>query len=269
MTSAQGIAYGAVQGLTEFLPVSSSAHLTLLPWFAGWQDPGLGFDVALHVGTLLAVLWYFWRDWWNLAAGAVAGLAGIGKDQESGILFWKIVVASVPAAVVGVALEHKAEEAFRAPVLIAAALAALGALLYWGDRRPQGRVRLESIGWADALWIGVAQAAAIVPGVSRSGVTITAARLRGIGREASARFSFLLSTPVIAGAALLKVRAFLVAAHDPAQLLALGASAFFGFLAISGLIRYVRQRSYLPFVLYRFALATLVIVVALARIGPA
>jgi undecaprenyl-diphosphatase len=269
MTSAQGIGYGAVQGLSEFLPVSSSAHLALLPWFAGWEDPGLGFDVALHVGTLLAVLWYFWRDWWELAQGAVAGLGGSGESRENGLLFWKIVVASIPAAVAGVALEHEAEEAFRAPVLIAAALAALGALLYWGDRRPESRVRLQSIDWMDALWIGAAQAAAIVPGVSRSGVTITAARLRGIGREASARFSFLLSTPVIAGASLLKVRALAAAGHDPAQLLALVASAFFGFLAIGGLIRYVRQRSYLPFVLYRFALAALVIAVALERARPA
>jgi undecaprenyl-diphosphatase len=262
MTNAQGIAYGAVQGLTEFLPVSSSAHLTLLPWFAGWQDPGLGFDVALHVGTLLAVLWYFWRDWWELARGAIAGLVGSGEGREEGLLFWKIVVASTPAAAVGVALEHKAEEAFRAPLLIAVALATLGALLYWGDRRPESRMRVNSIGWRDALWIGAAQAAAIVPGVSRSGVTITAARLRGIGREASARFSFLLSTPVIAGAALLKGRAFVAVGADPAQLLALAASTFFGFLAIGGLIRYVRQRSYLPFVLYRFALAALVIAVA-------
>jgi undecaprenyl-diphosphatase len=265
MTSAQGIAYGAVQGLTEFLPVSSSAHLTLLPWFLGWEDPGLGFDVALHVGTLLAVLWYFWRDWWELVRSAIAGLGGGGQGKESGLLFWKIVVASIPAAVIGVALEHKAEEAFRAPALIAAALASLGALLYWGDRRPESRTRLEAIEWKDALWIGTAQAAAIVPGVSRSGVTITAARLRGIGREASARFSFLLSTPVIAGAAMLKARAFVAAGGDSAQLLALAASTFFGFLAIGGLIRYVRQRSYLPFVLYRFALAALVIAVVLAR----
>jgi undecaprenyl-diphosphatase len=211
------------------------------------------------VGTLIAVLWYFWHDWWELVLGALGG------GGENGTLFWKIVVASIPAAVVGVALEHKAEEAFRAPVLIAGALAALGAALYWGDRRPESRPRIESIDWTDALWIGVAQAAAIVPGVSRSGVTITAARLRGIGREASARFSFLLSTPVIAGAALLKSRALVAAGHDSAQLLALASSALFGFLAISGLIRYVRQRSYLPFVLYRFALAAVVVVVALAR----
>ena len=256
MTYAQGLLYGVVQGLTEFLPVSSSAHLTLMPWLFGWQDPGLGFDVALHVGTLLAVLWYFWRDWWELASGAISSLSSgslVGNDRAA--LFWKIAVASIPAALVGIAFEHAAEEAFRAPLLIAATLAGLGALLYWADQRPSGDDELYAIPWSGALWIGVAQSAAIVPGVSRSGITITAARLLGVGRAAAARFSFLLSTPVIAGAAVLKVKALLLAWHEPAQLLAILASACSGFAAIAGLIRYVRARSYLPFVIYRFILA--------------
>ncbi len=266
MTYGQGILYGAIQGLTEFLPVSSSAHLTLLPWLAGWEDPGLGFDVALHVGTLLAVLWYFWREWWELAIGALDGLRrGRPIANEKASLFWKIAAASVPGAVLGLALEHKAEEAFRAPALIACTLASLGALLYWSDRRPDSSAGVDAIEWSDALWIGLAQAAAIVPGVSRSGVTISVARLRGIGREAAARFSFLLSTPIIAGAAALKSRALLAAGHDPAQLAALVSSAVFGFASIAALIHYVRQRSYLPFVLYRFGLAALVILVLLRR----
>jgi undecaprenyl-diphosphatase len=266
MTHVEGLAYGVVQGLTEFLPVSSSAHLTLLPWLFGWNDPGLGFDVALHVGTLLAVVWYFGRDWWQLALGAFSALrdgAPLGTPKAS--LFWKIAVASVPAAIIGVLLEHWAEEAFRSPALIAVTLSGLGALLYWADRLPAPEADVETIAWHDALWIGVAQAAAIVPGVSRSGVTITAARLRGVGREASARFSFLLSTPVIAGAAVLKLKALVAAGHDPAQFLAIVASAVCGFLAIGGLIRYVRLRSYLPFVVYRFALAALVVGVLVAR----
>ncbi len=266
MTHGQGVVYGAVQGLTEFLPVSSSAHLTLLPWFFGWEDPGLGFDVALHVGTLLAVLWYFWRDWWELSVGALESLRrGVLIADERARLFWKIAAASVPGAVLGLALEHKAEEAFRAPALIAFTLTALGALLYWADRRPESTAGVEAVGWGDALWIGLAQAAAVVPGVSRSGVTISVARLRGIGREAAARFSFLLSTPIIAGAALLKVHALVAAGHDSAQLLGLASSALFGFVSIAALIRYVRQRSYLPFVLYRFLLAALVVAVLIAR----
>ena len=264
MTLAQGIAFGVVQGLTEFLPVSSSAHLTLLPWLLGWEDPGLGFDVALHVGTLFAVLWYFWRDWWELARAAATHLGDPAASPQAQ-LFWKIAVASIPAAIIGVAFEHKAEEAFRAPALIALALAALGALLYWSDQRPESESRVEAIDWRDAIWIGLAQSAAIVPGVSRSGVTITVARLRGVGREASARFSFLLSTPVIAGAALLKIRALVAAGHDPAQLAALVASALCGFAAIGGLIRYVRSRSYRPFVFYRFAVAAFVVAVLLTR----
>lgn len=264
MTLAQGIAFGVVQGLTEFLPVSSSAHLTLLPWLLGWEDPGLGFDVALHVGTLFAVLWYFWRDWWELARAAATHLGDPAASPQAQ-LFWKIAVASIPAAIIGVAFEHKAEEAFRAPALIALALATLGALLYWSDQRPESESRVEAIDWRDAIWIGLAQSAAIVPGVSRSGVTITVARLRGVGREASARFSFLLSTPVIAGAALLKIRALVAAGHDPAQLAALVASALCGFAAIGGLIRYVRSRSYRPFVFYRFAVAAFVVAVLLTR----
>jgi undecaprenyl-diphosphatase len=266
MTLGQGIVYGAIQGLTEFLPVSSSAHLTLLPWLAGWEDPGLGFDVALHVGTLLAVLWYFWRDWWAMGIAAFEGLRrGQPAAEEQARLFWKIAAASVPGAALGLALEHKAEEAFRSPALIAFTLAALGALLYWSDHRPDSSAGVDDIGWRDALWIGLAQAGAIVPGVSRSGVTISVARFRGIGREAAARFSFLLSTPIIAGAAVLKGRALLAAGHDPAQLAALASSALFGFVSIAALIRYVRQRSYLPFVLYRFGLAALVIFVLIRR----
>lgn len=262
----EGLLYGVVQGLTEFLPVSSSAHLTLLPWLLGWSDPGLGFDVALHVGTLLAVVWYFGRDWWELGLGALDGLAkGAPLGNEKAALFWKVAAASVPAAAIGVAFEHAAEEAFRSPLLIAMTLTVLGTLLYAADRRESVERPVDAIAWSDALWIGVAQAAAIVPGVSRSGVTITAGRFRGIGREASARFSFLLSTPIIAGAALLKLKALMIALHDPGQLLAIAASAIAGFAAIGALIRYVRMRSYLPFVIYRFALAAVVMGVLLAR----
>jgi undecaprenyl-diphosphatase len=265
MTHGQGLVYGLVQGLTEFLPVSSSAHLTLLPVFFRWEDPGLGFDVALHVGTLIAVLWYFWRDWWDLVVGAARSLGeGSLLGNERAQLLWKIVLASIPAMVMGLAFEKQAEAAFREPTLIAATLAGLGLVLYWADRQPDRNDELHSIPWRGALWIGLAQAAAIVPGVSRSGVTITAARLLGVGRETSARFSFLLSTPVIAGAAVLKIEALLAAWNHTGQLLAVVASAAAGFAAIAGLIRYVRTRSYLPFVLYRLVLAALVLAVVWA-----
>ena len=266
MNPIEGLLYGIIQGLTEFLPVSSSAHLTLLPWLFGWNDPGLGFDVALHVGTLFAVLWYFGSDWWRLVRGALESLSGgtlLANEQAA--LFWKVAAASVPAAVIGLAFEHAAEETLRSPLLIAMTLSGVGSLLYWADRQPEAATQVEAIGWLDALWIGMAQAAAIVPGVSRSGITITVARFRGMGREASARFSFLLSTPVIAGAAVLKIKALIVALHDPGQLLALVASAVAGFAAISALIRFVRVRSYLPFVIYRVGLAAVVLAVIAQR----
>jgi undecaprenyl-diphosphatase len=266
MTYLEGLVYGVVQGLTEFLPVSSSAHLVLLPWFLGWKDPGLGFDVALHAGTLIAVLWYFWLDWWRLAGGALAGIRrGKLLANPEAELFWKLVAASIPAAVIGMLLEHAAEEAFRAPGLIAFTLAALGALLYASDLRPDPTRGLEDIGWREAITIGFAQAAAIVPGVSRSGVTITAARFLGAGRETAARFSFLLSTPIIAGAVLIKVKVLAGAYRDPAELVAILASAAFGFAAIGGLLRYVRSQSYLPFVIYRFALAAVVLALVISR----
>ena len=266
MTLLEGLAYGVLQGLTEFLPISSSAHLILLPWMFGWEDPGLGFDVALHVGTLVAVLWYFWRDWWRLWMGALRGLReGSPLGNPEAELFWKIAVACVPAAILGLLLEHAAEEALRAPLLIAVTLSTMGAFLYWADQRPTRSDPVEAIKWSEALWIGAAQAVALVPGVSRSGVTIAVARLLGVGREASARFSFLLSTPIIAGAALLKVKAVVVAVQDPVPLVAIVASAVSGFAAIGTLMRYVRARSYLPFVVYRFVLAAIVVAVLVAR----
>ncbi len=262
----EGLLFGVVQGLTEFLPVSSSAHLTLLPWLLGWADPGLGFDVALHTGTLVAVLWYFWRDWWELAQGALrSASAGQLLGNPEAELFWKVAAASVPAALIGVAFEHAAEEALRSPLLIATTLTCLGLLLGWADTSPETITATERISWSDALWIGCTQAAAIVPGVSRSGVTITTARFRGVAREPAARFSFLLSTPIIAGATILKVKSLIAALHDPGQLLALVASAVAGFAAIGVLMRYVRSKSYRPFVVYRLAVAAFVVLVYVTR----
>ena len=264
MTIAEGFVYGVVQGLTEFLPVSSSAHLTLLPWLLSWEDPGLAFDVALHVGTLLAVLWYFAADWWRLIRGMLLSLRrGRLVENADAAVFWKVALASIPAVIVGLALEHQAETVFREPLLIAAALALLGVVLYWSDRRPQTRSGLEALTWTQVMLVGLAQSAAIVPGVSRSGVTITAARLLAVDRETSARFSFLLATPIIAGAALLKVSALLHALGDAAGWTAILTSAAAGFLAIAVLLRYVRTRSYVPFVVYRLVVAAFVAVVAL------
>ena len=253
---AEGAAYGVVQGLTEFLPISSSAHLVLLPWLFGWSDPGLAFDVALHLGTLFAVAWYFGGDWIRLGRAALVDRGG--QDAQ---LFWKVALASVPAALAGLALEETAETAFREPRLIAASLVGFGVLLWWSDRRPQARGGEGAVGWKDAIWIGAAQALAIVPGVSRSGVTITAARFLEIDRETAARFSFLMSAPIVTAAALVKADEFSAVAADPGALVAVVVSAVVGFAAIAGLLRYVRTSTYAPFVVYRLVLAALIIAV--------
>jgi undecaprenyl-diphosphatase len=256
----QGAVYGLVQGLTEFLPISSSGHLVLLPWMFGWEDPGLAFDVALHLGTLLAVLWYFGADWARLVAAAARELPrGTATRDEQALLFWKIGVASIPAVLAGFFLEELASTAFRDPRLIAAMLAGFGVLLGLSDRLPERPRRNGTIGWGEALLIGAAQAIAIVPGVSRSGSTITAARALAIDRETAARFSFLLSTPIVAGAALFKANEFVGAATEPGVLLAILVSGVSGFAAIAGLIRFVRTRSYFPFVVYRILLAVAIV----------
>lgn len=262
-TPEQGVVYGLVQGLTEFLPISSSGHLVLLPWAFGWSDPGLAFDVALHLGTLLAVLWYYAGDWWRLTVAALRELPrGLAVTDPEALLFWKVAAGSLPAVVAALALEDLADTAFRDPLLIATTLAGFGLLLGWSDRAPESGHGDAAIGWKEAMTIGAAQALAIVPGVSRSGVTITAARFLEIDRATAARFSFLLSTPIIAGAAALKADEFIAVLGDPGALVAIAAATISGFAAIAGLLRFVRTRSYAPFVIYRLIVAALIVAVS-------
>jgi undecaprenyl-diphosphatase len=273
MTFLEAVAYGLVQGLGEFLPISSSAHLVLLPWAAGWEDPGLAVDVALHVGTLVALLVYFRADLVRVSRAVLASVLerSIGADPDRR-LGWLVVIGSIPAAVIGAALEHKAEEAFRSPALIATTLMLLGVALYLADRlSPRGR-GVPSLGVRDALLIGCAQACAIVPGISRSGSTITAARLLGLDREAAARFSFLLALPITAGAAFLKLvvkhRQFEAAGgFTPEVVLAVVVAGISGYLAIAVLLRYVRTNGYLVFTAYRLAVGAAVFALYLHRGG--
>src|SRR5436305_2491944 len=182
----QAVIFGIVQGLAEFLPISSSAHLTLLPWALGWEDPGLAFDVALHWGTLAAVLAVFWRDWIRLIS---AGLFQKGADNDKR-LFWGLVISAIPGAIAGKLLDHWAEENLRAPLLIACTLAIMGVLLWVADRVGRKDRGLDQMTIGRALSIGVAQAFALIPGVSRSGSTITLGLFEGFTREEIARFSF-------------------------------------------------------------------------------
>lgn len=253
----QALVLGAVQGLTEFLPVSSSAHLILIPWLLNWQDPGLAFDVALHLGTLLALLIYYWQTWTKLLGSLV------NNDVASRRLLFLLIIASVPGAVIGVLLEKQAETVFRSPLLIASTMAVMGMVLWVVDRLFRSRRKMSDFTAADALFIGFSQALAIVPGVSRSGATITMARALGIEREDAANFSFLMATPIIAGAGLLEARKLFAAGMHGPVLLGFLASAVFGVAAIAGLIRFVRTRTYQPFAWYRVAVALVVFAVAL------
>jgi len=255
----QAIVLGAVQGLAEFLPISSSAHLILVPWLLKWQDPGLAFDVALHLGTLLALLIYY-RNEWIAMARSVAG----GRSAERRLL-QLLIVASIPGAIVGLAFEKQAETTFRSPLLIAIALAVLAVLLWLFDKlSPQKRTMSEMTYW-DALVIGFSQALAIIPGVSRSGATITMARAIGVERGDSANFSFLMATPIIAGAGLVEARKFIREGFDWSVGLGFISAAIFGLIAIAFLIRYVRTRNYVAFAVYRLLVAALVIAVFFAR----
>lgn len=251
----EAVILGILQGLGEFLPISSSAHLVLTPWFLGWSDPGLTFDVALHLGTLVAVVVYFWRDLVKLAVALPRPRTPDGK------LAWLLLIGAIPGGIAGVLFDDLAEQAFRNPLLIALTLSLMGLVLYAADRwGPQARTERD-LGIVDALAIGVAQAVAIVPGVSRSGMTIAVARWRGLERAAAARFSFLLGTPLIAGAAVFKLRHLL---GEPGVftgpfMAGIIVAAVVGALSIAFLMRYLQRAGLGVFVIYRLLLAGLVV----------
>lgn len=266
MTVFQAVVLGVLQGLTEFLPVSSSAHLALAPWAFGWTDPGLAFDVALHLGTLVAVLWYF-RAEWRLLAHAALGIVRTrrveGEAQRR--VVW-LVLGTIPGGIAGLLFGDLAESAFRAPALTAAALAAMGTLLWAVDRRARGDRALGDLGWRDALLVGCAQAFAIVPGVSRSGSTITAARALRLDRQSAAVFSFLLSLPITTAATVVKVPAAIASHGLSAPLLAgVAAAAVSSWVAIAILLRYVSRHSYGLFAAYRWLVAAAVVALLAAR----
>ena len=258
MTTVQAIILGLFQGLGEFLPISSSAHLVLVPWLFHWEDPGLTFDIALHVGTLIAVIAYFWKDWLRLVTQGFTA-----PKTTDGRLFWYLVIATVPGAIVGYALEKKAETIFRTPLLIAVALIVMGAILYWAERKSAKKDDLSNITLRTSFLIGLSQALAIIPGVSRSGITMTTGLFSGLNREAAARFSFLLSVPIILGAAIIKVP-YLVRHPDVIDanfLIGMVVAFITGIASISFLLRYVQTKTFLPFVWYRFAVGALVIII--------
>jgi undecaprenyl-diphosphatase len=261
----QAIVLAIVQGLTEFLPISSTAHLVLFPWLLGWKDPGLTFDVALHAGTLAAVAIYFWRLWVRMVGAALGLGASAETSRVERRLFWFLVIGTIPGGIAGFLLERAAEEKFRQPWLIAMSLIVVGLVMWVGDRAESHEKSLERTGLADTLWIGAAQALAVIPGVSRSGSTMTAGLFRGLTREASARFSFLLATPIITGAVLVKgfeLRHTGLPADMRLPFFAgIAVSGLVGYWVIAFLMRYLAHRTFKIFVIYRLALGVVVLLV--------
>jgi undecaprenyl-diphosphatase len=266
MTVFQALVLGILQGLAEFLPISSSAHLALAPWAFGWPEPGLAVDVALHVGTLVAVLVYFRDEWIRLIVAAleIVRTQRIESVEQRRVVL--LIVATIPGGIAGLLLNDYAESTFRSPVLIGSALAAMGLVLWLVDRVRSADRPLESIAWSDAMLIGLAQAAALLPGVSRSGATITAGRALSFDRASAATFSFLMSMPIIAAAAVFKVPHLLRSGGaSPPLLVGVLASAISGWLAIAIVMRYVRSHSYGIFAAYRVVVGLAVLVLYCLR----
>jgi undecaprenyl-diphosphatase len=268
-TFAQAIAMGVVQGLTEFLPVSSSGHLIIVPYLAGWNDPfitSLAFSVMLHIGTLVALLVYFRADWLRLVP---AGLATIRDRSFEGDpdrrLAWLIAVATVPALILGVLLNDAIEQRFREVGLVALMLVVGGGILWLAERQGSRRLLPVDLTFPKALAIGGAQALALVPGISRSGISISAGLFAGLDRESAARFSFLMATPVTAAAAVYET--YKVVTNDAGTVVevaplfaGMAAALISGLVAIAVLLRFLRTRSTDIFVVYRVILAAVVLV---------
>jgi undecaprenyl-diphosphatase len=271
----QAVVLAIVQGLTEFLPVSSTAHLWLVPWILKWKDPGLTFDVALHAGTLAAVLLYFWRYWLEMVKmvlgmsdggdGAPAKAGSVTLLGENRQLFWFLVIATIPGGISGLLFERAADEQLRSPLIIGTALIVVALVMWAGERVGRRDLSLGRVGLVDSILVGAAQAFSVIPGVSRSGSTMAAGLFRGMNRETAARFSFLLATPLIAGACLKK--GMEIHHHGlPADmrlpfLVGIIVSALVGYAVIAVLIRYLERRTFTIFVVYRVILGVVLLAV--------
>ena len=277
MSIIQAIVLGLVQGATEFAPVSSSGHLILVPWIFGWgligdTDVQKSFDVALHVGTLIGALVYFREDVARYATAWFRSLRTRRLSTPDERIAWALFIGTIPGAIAGALFENVIEEKLGAPWLIAVMLVAFGLLLVFVDRRSRADRAFGTIGPKDGLLLGAAQAQALQPGVSRSGVTITAARAMGLDRESAARFSFLLSLPIIAGAGAFKAVDLAqtgLQGHAAEFVAGMVASAISGFVVIWGLLRYLKRHDFMVFLWYRVAVAALVMILIVTNVRDA
>jgi len=274
----QAVILALVQAFTEFLPVSSTAHLVLFPWLLHWPDPGEAFDVALHAGTLLAVILYFFKDWLTLLVCGLGGSypksAPAEEIAQHRRMFWYMVVGTIPGGILGKLFDKQIEEHLRTPAIIGVSMILVALLMWWADSRATQARKLEQSNLGDAIGIGVAQAVALWPGVSRSGITIIAGLFRNFTREAATRFSFLLSAPLIAGAVAAKLPG-LIKVHKaggldlPLSTLAVSIliSGVVGYVVIAFFLRYLQTRTLKVFVVYRIVFGIIVLVLAFLKVG--
>jgi undecaprenyl-diphosphatase len=274
MPLVQAIVLGIIQGLTEFLPISSAAHLIVIPKLFGWPDQGLAFDIALHVGTLVAVILYFFRDWMQIISqGLGMRFGGDSGLQRNRGLLWLLVLATIPAGLAGLLFQKKIEGVVRENLYVIGGMAILiGLVMWWAESVGRKQKDLGHVSTADAILIGVAQALALIPGVSRSGITMSAGLIRNLDRQAAARFSFLLLTPTVAGAALKKF--YDLMKHDgiphdmqTAMLVGMLVSAITGCIVIKFLLDFLRTRTFAVFIAYRIFFGIIVIALAFFRFG--
>lgn len=281
MNLLQAVFLGVLQGATEFLPVSSSGHLVLVPWLLRWQSPSLAFDAVVHWGTAVAIILYFWEEWLTLVRGAVVSLGRVRSSRSSGqtdadadgtdraLLAWLILLGTVPGVLTGYFLEDFFEGIFARPAAAAGFLLVTAILLTASERLGRRERGLEDLRWPDALIVGVGQALAIFPGISRSGATIAAGLAQGMRREPAAHFSFLLATPIILGAGLLKVvelgRTGALVAQAPGLIAGFVAAALVGFGCIHLLLRYLQRRRLYPFAAYCALLGAFSLLVSMVR----
>ena len=261
MSVFKAVILGIIQGVAEFLPISSSAHLIIFPFLFGWKESGLAFDVALHFGTMMAVLAVFFKEWWDLFVGAVVSIKD-KKLNNNGRMFWYLVAATVPAAIVGVLLDDVIEGVIRNKIwIIALALAVMGILIFvgdkWASKHYKRGKKFEDITLKQAIIIGCAQVFALIPGFSRSGTTILAGRLQGLSREAITKFTFLLSVPVICGATILKVTDL---EFTKEVIIGILSSFAMGIVSIKFLLSYIKKHDFSLFAFYRVILALVVFV---------
>lgn len=256
----QALILGIIQGLTELLPISSSAHLTIIPWIFNWTIPE-SFDVALHFGTLLAIVIYFFKDWLELIIG---GYKYVVKKEKTvqGRMFWYIVLATIPGGIVGFVLDTFLSGVLNRPIIIAIALTVMGIILYFVDKKSKSQTEYEQMTLKQTFLIGVSQALAFIPGVSRSGITMTTARAMGVKREAAAKYSFLLSTPIVFAATVLKFKDFI---FDLPFIIGVLASFVVGIMVIKFLLKYLQKGSFKAFAIYRIIAGLLIILITFIK----